>query len=90
MRDRYECALRDLLTRQLQEASPVPTFVTLPREARALAVAQAILRNPAEPKPMGKLRFLDNRDCDDATMAAMVIELGFSLGKPALTRRPLP
>jgi AraC-like DNA-binding protein/mannose-6-phosphate isomerase-like protein (cupin superfamily) len=55
MRDRYECALRDLLTRQLQEASPVPTFVTLPRDERALAVAQAILRNPTESKPMAVL-----------------------------------
>src|ERR1700685_2895355 len=55
MRDRYECALRDLLVPQLQNASPVPIFVTLPREARALAVAQAILRNPAESKPMAAL-----------------------------------
>jgi AraC-like DNA-binding protein/mannose-6-phosphate isomerase-like protein (cupin superfamily) len=52
VRNRYECALRDLLIAQLQKASPVPTFVTLPRDARALAVAQAILRNPGESKPM--------------------------------------
>jgi AraC-like DNA-binding protein len=57
MRDRYECALRDLLIRQLQKASPLPTFVTLPRDERALAVAQAILRNPAELKPMAALCF---------------------------------
>jgi AraC-like DNA-binding protein/mannose-6-phosphate isomerase-like protein (cupin superfamily) len=55
MRDRYACALRDLLIAQLQKASPIPTFVTLPNEERALAVAQAILRNPAESKPMAAL-----------------------------------
>jgi len=57
MRNRYESALRDLLIRQLQKASPLPTFVTLPRDERALAVAQAILRNPAESKPMAALCF---------------------------------
>ncbi len=56
-RNRYECALRDLLLRQLQTASPMPTLITLPREARALAVAHAVLRNPAEPKTMAVLCF---------------------------------
>jgi AraC-like DNA-binding protein len=55
MRDRYECALRELLVSQLKKASPVPTFVTVPREERALAVAQAILRDPAEPRAMAAL-----------------------------------
>jgi AraC-like DNA-binding protein len=55
VRNRYECALRDLLISQLQRASPLPTFVTLPREARALAVAQAVLRNPADSKTMAAL-----------------------------------
>jgi AraC-like DNA-binding protein len=52
LRNRYECALRDMLIRQLQKASPLPTSVTLPRDTRALAVAQAIMKNPAESKPM--------------------------------------
>jgi len=55
MRDRYESALRDLLIAQIQRATPIPTFVTLPREERALAVAQAILRNPAESQTMAAL-----------------------------------
>lgn len=55
MRDRYECALRDLLITQIQRATPVPTSVTLPREEKAFAVAQAILRNPAELKTMATL-----------------------------------
>jgi AraC-like DNA-binding protein/mannose-6-phosphate isomerase-like protein (cupin superfamily) len=70
MRDRYECALRDLLTRQLQKASPVPTFVTLPRDERALAVAQAILRNPAESKPMAVL-------CSEAGVSVRTIQRAF-------------
>jgi AraC-like DNA-binding protein/mannose-6-phosphate isomerase-like protein (cupin superfamily) len=54
-RNRYECALRELLIAQLHGASPVPTFVTLPRDARALAVAQRILRDPAESKALARL-----------------------------------
>jgi AraC-like DNA-binding protein/mannose-6-phosphate isomerase-like protein (cupin superfamily) len=70
MHDRYECALRDLLTRQLQKASPVPTFVTLPREERAFAVAQAIMRNPAESKTMAVL-------CSEAGVSVRTIERTF-------------
>lgn len=55
MRKPYECALRDLLVPQIQKCTPVPTFVTLPREERACTVAQAILRNPAESKTMAVL-----------------------------------
>lgn len=69
-RNRYECALRDLLIAHIQTASPIPTFVTLPREARALAVAQAILRNPAESKTMAAL-------CVDAGVSVRTIERVF-------------
>lgn len=55
MRDRFECALRDLLVAQFQKATPMPTFVRLPREQRALAVAHAILRNPGLSKTMANL-----------------------------------
>jgi AraC family transcriptional regulator of arabinose operon len=41
------CALRDLLVAHLQRASQVPTFVTLPRDPRALAVAQSFMTNQA-------------------------------------------
>jgi AraC-like DNA-binding protein/quercetin dioxygenase-like cupin family protein len=70
MRYRYECALRDLLIAQLQKASPVPTFVTLPREERARAVAQAILRNPAESKTMAAL-------CGEVGVSVRTIERAF-------------
>jgi AraC-like DNA-binding protein len=70
MRNRYECALRDLLISQLQKASPMPTFVTLPREKRALGVAQAILQNPAESKTMAAL-------CAEAGASVRTIERVF-------------
>lgn len=70
IRNRYECALRDLLISQLQKASPMPTFVTLPREKRALAVARALLLNPAESKPMAAL-------CAEAGVSVRTIERTF-------------
>jgi len=70
VRNRVDSALRDMLIFQLQRASPVPTFVTLPREARALAVAQAILRNPGESKAMAAL-------CAEAGVSVRTIERAF-------------
>ncbi len=70
MRVRYECALRDMLITQLQNASPMPISVTLPREKRALTVAQAILQNPGEPKSMAAL-------CADIGVSVRTIERAF-------------
>jgi AraC-like DNA-binding protein len=69
-RNRCECALRDLLIEHLQKASPVPTFVTLPREPRALAVAQAIMAQPANPKSLAAL-------CADAGVSVRTVERAF-------------
>ncbi len=69
-RNRYECALRDLLLCQLKNASPMPASVTLPREERALAVARAILRNPAQAEPMAAL-------CAEAGASVRTIERAF-------------
>ena len=46
-RDRTHCALRDMLVAQLRTATPIPTGVTLPRDRRALAVAETLMANPA-------------------------------------------
>lgn len=70
VRNRYECALRDLLVAQLEMASPMPTFVTLPREARALAVSRVILRNPAESKTLAEI-------CSEAGVSVRTIERVF-------------
>jgi AraC-like DNA-binding protein len=70
LRDHQECALRDLLISQLQKASPIPTFVTLPRDKRALSVAQAILHNPSESKSMAGL-------CAEAGVSVRTIERVF-------------
>jgi AraC-like DNA-binding protein len=40
-------ALRDLILSQLRNASPVPTFVRLPWDSRALGVAEAFIANQA-------------------------------------------
>ena len=55
VRNYLERALRDLVISHLEKASPVPIFVTLPREARALAVTQAVLKNPSQPHTLATL-----------------------------------
>jgi AraC-like DNA-binding protein len=69
-RNHHECALRDLLISHLEKASPVPTYVTLPRESRALAVAQAVLANPAHSKTLAAM-------CADAGASVRTIERAF-------------
>ncbi|MBV8833173.1 MAG: helix-turn-helix transcriptional regulator [Acidobacteriaceae bacterium] len=54
-RNHLERALRDLVVAHLENASPVPIFVTLPREPRALVVAQAVLKYPAESQTLARL-----------------------------------
>jgi AraC-like DNA-binding protein len=46
-RNRLHCALRDLVVFHLEGASSVPTFLTLPKDPRALAVAHALIANQA-------------------------------------------
>lgn len=70
VRSRHERALRDLLILHLENASPVPTFVTLPRERRALAVAQAVLTDPAQSKCLAAL-------CTDAGVSVRTLERMF-------------
>lgn len=54
-RHHHERALRDLLVLHLESASPVPTFVALPVEERALALAQTVLSAPGQSKPLAAL-----------------------------------
>jgi len=44
-RNSLHCALRDLIVSHLQNAAPVPSFVTLPKDQRALLVAQTAMAN---------------------------------------------
>lgn len=48
-------ALRDLILFQLQNASPVPTPVTLPDDSRALGVARAFMTNQQDAPSLGAL-----------------------------------
>jgi AraC-like DNA-binding protein len=52
VKNRLECALRDLLLSRVRNAPPVPTFATLPKDSRALTVARAVLANPADRLPL--------------------------------------
>ena len=54
-RRRHERALRDVLILHIEGASPMPTFVTLPKEPRVLAVAEGLLANPAQSKSLAAL-----------------------------------
>jgi len=60
-------ALRDLTVLQLMRATAAPTQVTLPRDARALAVAQRILDEPARSCPLRAL-------CADAGVSVRTIQ----------------
>ncbi len=55
VRNSLERALRDLAISHLESASPVPTFITLPREPRALAVARRVVDRPAQPQGLAAL-----------------------------------
>lgn len=48
-------ALRDLILFQLRASRAVPTYLTLPKDARALAVAQALIAEQAHDPPLAKL-----------------------------------
>jgi AraC-like DNA-binding protein/quercetin dioxygenase-like cupin family protein len=66
-RNSYQCALRDLAIAQLKRASPIPSFVTLPSESRALLVARAVLADPAQSKSFARL-------CTDAGASVRTIQ----------------
>jgi AraC-like DNA-binding protein len=69
-RNQYESALRDLLIRNIERASPMPTFIRLPVEPRALKVAQALLRDPGRAIPLPQL-------CEQAGASVRTIERQF-------------
>jgi AraC-like DNA-binding protein len=49
------CALRDLVLSNLRNASPVPTFVRVPKDSRALGVAEAFIANQADAPSLNAL-----------------------------------
>lgn len=70
VRNMLERTLRDLTIFYLKKASPVPTFVTLPTERRALSVAQAVLANPALSRPLADL-------CDHVGVSVRTVQRTF-------------
>jgi len=69
-RNRLHSALRDLLVAHLENASPVPTSITLPKDRRALAVARALMANQASAPSLGEL-------CISAGVSVRTIERAF-------------
>ena len=54
-RNACERALRDLLLAQLKKASPMPTFIRMPEEGRALRVALGAMQDARQSKSLGAL-----------------------------------
>jgi AraC-like DNA-binding protein len=55
MRDRLHAAICDVLVAQLENASPMPTTVTIPQDPRARAIADAVINNPGERRSLAIL-----------------------------------
>jgi AraC-like DNA-binding protein len=66
-RSLHERALRDLTILHVERATDAPTRVTLPSDARALALAQAILKQPSQLRPLSML-------CADAGMSLRTMQ----------------
>ena len=54
-RNRMHCAIRDLLISNLEAATPLPTSLTLPKDARALAVAFAVMARQSDSPPLERV-----------------------------------
>jgi len=70
VRNAHERALRDLTILHISRASSAPTSVALPADSRALALAQAILQNPSQPKALANL-------CAEAGMSLRTMQRVF-------------
>lgn len=67
LRNRLECAVRDLLAAQLAKATAAPIGVTMPSEPRALAVGRLIVRDLADARPLAVL-------CADAGASVRTVQ----------------
>jgi AraC-like DNA-binding protein len=65
--DRQHAAMKDLIADQLQRASSIPTSLTMPKDRRALSVAEATLREPQRNRSLDSL-------CRRAGASARTIE----------------
>jgi AraC-like DNA-binding protein len=69
-RNRLHGALRELIVFHLESAASVPMFLTLPKDPRALAVAQALIANQAQNPSLHSL-------CSSAGAGVRTIERAF-------------
>jgi len=70
MRNAVEGALCEVLLAKLRQASPAPTGVALPQDGRALAVAHAVMENPAVIEPLAVV-------CAQAGLSVRTLERAF-------------
>jgi AraC-like DNA-binding protein len=66
-KNRHECALRDLITLHVAQASSAPTLVVMPSEPRAARVAQAIFEDPGHAQSLTCL-------CSDAGVSIRTLQ----------------
>jgi AraC-like DNA-binding protein len=69
-RNRLHRTIRDLIVHQLHDSSHVPIFVTLPSDARALAIAQATMADLAAGRSLSEL-------CANAGASVRTIQRAF-------------
>jgi AraC-like DNA-binding protein/mannose-6-phosphate isomerase-like protein (cupin superfamily) len=67
IKNRHECALRDLITLHVAQASSAPIFVVMPGESRAARVAQAIFKDPGGARSLACL-------CSDAGVSIRTLQ----------------
>jgi len=69
-RNSVERAIRDLLVALLKRATPLPTGVSLPRDPRALAVAQVVVEDPSIRRSLAIM-------CRDAGVSVRTLQRAF-------------
>jgi AraC-like DNA-binding protein len=70
LKSRLHCAIRDVLIWELERASPIGTSITLPKDPRALVLANMLVANPGLRRPLREL-------CADIGASVRTIQRAF-------------
>jgi AraC-like DNA-binding protein len=66
-RNKSHAAFRDVLLAQIARASPIPTVLPMPKDARARALAESVIANPKAQRPL-------DTECRKAGMSARTMQ----------------
>jgi AraC-like DNA-binding protein len=66
-RNKGHTAFRDVLLAQIAKASPIPTVLPMPKDARACALAQSVITDPKAQRPL-------DAECRKAGMSARTMQ----------------